>query len=175
MLPLGTNFVQNAWVVPDLEKAIEGWVAMGVGPFYVLDRDYPDALYRGQPVPLSFRAGLAQAGSIQIELIQQTSPGPSAYRDVVADGETGFHHMCKITDDFASDTAALRANGIALATEMDSGGIPTCYADTRAQMGCMLELLPPSAILTQIYDIVAAAAKDWKGDAPIRDLIAAIS
>jgi hypothetical protein len=105
MLPRGTNFVQNAWVVPDLEQAIEKWVAMGVGPFYVLGRDYPDAIYRGQSVPLSFRAGLAQAGAIQIELIQQTSPGPSAYRDVVAEGETGFHHVCMITDNFAGYTA----------------------------------------------------------------------
>lgn len=175
MLPSGTSFVQNAWVVPDLDKAMQHWLAMGVGPFHILDRAYPDALYRGRPEPLSFRAALAQAGAIQIELIEQTSKGPSAYRDVVPDGGTGFHHMCKITDDYAGDVASLRAHGIVLATEMESDGIPTCYADTRAQMGCMLELLPPSPILTQIYDLVAASSRGWTGEAPVRDLMAVLA
>jgi hypothetical protein len=94
LLSPATRLVQNAWVVPRLEDAIPGWVALGVGPFFVLERAYPQALYRGTPVPLSFRAALAQAGDIQIELIEQTSDGPSAYRDMVPAGATGFHHMC---------------------------------------------------------------------------------
>lgn len=175
LLSPATRLVQNAWVVPRLEPAIEGWLALGVGPFFILERDYPDALYRGAPVPLSFRAALAQAGDIQIELIEQTSDGPSAYRDVVPVGETGFHHMCKITDDFDGDTARLRAAGIAMASELVSDGIPTCYADTRAQMGCMLELLPPAPILLQVYAIVAQAADGWTGTDPVRDMVAALS
>jgi hypothetical protein len=69
----------------------------------------------------------------------------------------------------------MKAQGIVLATEMESDGIPTCYPDTRSHMGCMLELLPPSQILTTIYDIVAAAAVAWDGSEPIRDMLAAMT
>jgi hypothetical protein len=61
-----------------------------------------------------------------------------------------------------------------MASELVSDGIPTCYADTRAQMGCMLELLPPAPILLEVYAIVADAAVGWTGDAPIRDMATAL-
>jgi hypothetical protein len=68
--------------------------------------------------------------------IEQTRPGPSCYRDVVPEGQTGFHHVCKITDDYARDGAALKARGILIANEfISSGDIPACYADTREEIG----------------------------------------
>jgi Glyoxalase/Bleomycin resistance protein/Dioxygenase superfamily len=169
MLPLKTSLVQNAWVVANLESAMRGWLAMGVGPFFVLHQNSPDAMYRGRPVPLSFRVGLAQAGPIQIELIEQLSDGPSAYRDVVPPGHSGFHHMCKLTDDYAGDTKALMATGIVLATEINVFGLKACYADTRQQMGCMLELVPPLPQLLKLYEVVATAARDWSGADPVRE------
>ena len=168
ILPCGTPLVQNCWVVDDLDAAMANWLALGVGPFFTLETRYDDAIYRGEIVPLECRVGLAQAGPIQIELIQQTSPGPSAYRDVAPRGGTVFHHMCKITDDYAGDAAALRARGIILANELMSGDIPVCYADTRAEIGCMLELIPPAPLLLDLYALVAGSAKGWDGRDPVR-------
>lgn len=170
MLPIKTALVQNAWVVADLQSAMEGWLAMGVGPFFVVNSDFPDAMYRGRNVPLKFRGGLAQAGPVQIELIQQMSDGPSAYRDVVKAGETGFHHVCKITDDYAADTQALIDNSIVLAAELNVFGIKASYWDTRKQMGCMLEFIPPVPPLLKFYETIAAASRDWSGENPIREL-----
>lgn len=165
------ELMQNCWVVPDLEKAMQQWLSMGVGPFFRRDADYPDALYRGRPEPLAFKGALAQAGPVQIELIQQTSKGPSAYRDIVPEGGSGFHHMCRIVHDVAGEIARLRARGIEMASEFRSvGGAQVAYADTRREMGCMLELVPAEPVLIHLFRDVAQAARYWDGSDPIRML-----
>ena len=163
--------LQNCWVVTDLEDAMERWLSMGVGPFFRRDSDYPDALYRGRPEPLAFRAALAQAGPVQIELIQQTSKGPSAYRDMVPEGQTGFHHMCRIVHNVGEEIRRLRARGIEMASEFRSvGGAQVAYADTRNELGCMLELVPAEPVLINLFRDVAEAARYWDGRDPVRML-----
>lgn len=165
------DLLQNCWVVPDLDAAMHGWLKLGVGPFFRRDSDYPEALYRGRPEPLAFRGALAQAGPIQIELIQQTSKGPSAYRDVVPEGQAGFHHMCRIVEDVPGEIAALRQRGIEVASEFRSlGGAHVAYVDTRRELGCMLELVPAEPLLFKLFEDVAKAARHWDGSDPIRPL-----
>ena len=163
--------LQNCWVVTDLDDAMERWLSMGVGPFFRRDSDYPDALYRGRPEPLAFKAALAQAGPVQIELIQQTSKGPSAYRDMVPEGQTGFHHMCRIVHNVGEEIRRLRARGIEMASEFRSvGGAQVAYADTRNELGCMLELVPAEPVLINLFRDVAEAARYWDGRDPVRML-----
>lgn len=169
LLSRGTRLVQNCWTVDSRDEAVEHWLSAGAGPFYTLERSFPDARYRGRIEPLSMKVALGQAGPIQIELIEQTSPGPSAYRDVAPAGGTAFHHMCKITEQFDEDLEGLIAAGIEVVTEIPGkNGKRTIYADTRAELGCMLELLPPTPELLAIYAIVADAAVDWDGSEPVR-------
>ncbi|MDX1580959.1 MAG: VOC family protein, partial [Alphaproteobacteria bacterium] len=75
---------QNAWVVTDVFEAARKWVDFyGVGPFYVMEHlDLADIKYRGEPGKLDISVALAQAGPVQIELIQQFNPDNSAYRDM---------------------------------------------------------------------------------------------
>ena len=163
------EYVQNCWVVANIDDAMQGWLAAGVGPFFRHDSHYPEALYRGTPVPLSFKCALAQAGPVQIELIEQTSPGPSAYRDIVAEGQSGFHHMCRIVDDVDREVDALAARGIKVATEFSPmPGMRVVYADTRPEIGCMLEVVPALPVLLSLQWTVAEAAKNWDGRDPIR-------
>lgn len=165
------DVVQYAWVVDSLEHAMEGWLGMGVGPFYTMQVNSDDAIYRGRTEPLSIRVALAQAGATQIELIEQWSHGESAYRDVVPLGQTGFHHVCKFTDDLEGEVAALAAAGVEIAGELPrAGGQRAIYADTRPQMGCMLEILSASNGLLAIYGIVSDGARDWDGTNPIREI-----
>lgn len=164
----GTAFTQACWVVDDIDAAIPTWVALGVGPFHVLDCHFEAALYRGEPVPLHYRIALAQAGAMQIELAQPLSDHPSSFRDVAPNGGTVLHHLCKFTDDYAGEVAALRAAGIAIANEFVAGDMPVCYADTRDSIGCMLELLTPRQPLLDLYALVASAAVGWDGRDPVR-------
>lgn len=161
---------QSAWVVANLEQAIEGWLAMGVGPFFTFLVDLPDALYRGKTTPLCFRVALAQAGEVQIELIQQLSAGPSAYRDVIPEGTSGFHHVCRALGAYDEMLEQLRALGVEVATEAMVGDARFCYIDTRAYTGCMLELVDESAVGTALNALVRDGATNWDGSDPVREV-----
>lgn len=163
------SIVQNCWVVSDLGQAIDQWIrTAGVGPFFTLELSVPDALYRGKLSPLHFSVALAQAGPLQIELVQQHSPGPSAYRDVVPEGQSGFHHVLYMADNYQAEVDRLRGLGIVMATEACFDGGPWVCADTRAQMGCMLEIVPDRPILRYLNKLVLESSVGWDGTDPIR-------
>lgn len=168
-LPTDRTVFQNAWVVPDLEAAIDRWVdQMGIGPFFVMVQNrLQEVTYRGEPAELSMRVALAQAGPVQIELIEQTSDGPSAYRDSVPAGEMGFHHLCVWTHDIDADIAYFDSLGYPAAT-LGRSGARFGYFDTRPLLGCMLEVVEFQPRIEATFKAIADAAVDWDGSNPVR-------
>ncbi len=164
----GVEILQNGYVVDNLDQAMAQWLALGVGPFVRLDVDIAGADYRGTPQPMRARFGLAQAGGIQIELIEPVGDHPCAYRDTVKPGQSALHHVMMIARDYDAEMAALREAGFAVATEADLGGQRFAYVDTSATIGCMLEVIEDSATIRAINAAVTAAAVDWDGSDPIR-------
>lgn len=173
MQALSTNQVfQSAWVVADFEQAVDRWARRyGVGPFYAVDfTSGPGLRYRGHPGQLAMQVAWAQAGDMQIELIAPVSDGPNVYRDLVPAGQTRFHHVCFWSDDIAADKALLQSEGFELA--MDSGdddGARFAYFDTSAENGHMIELLQRDAGMAAMFDRIAAVAREWDGDRPLRE------
>ena len=172
LLKNGQRVIQNGYVVDKLEPAMEQWLALGVGPFIRIDVDLEDGDYRGTREPIRARFGLAQAGDLQIELIEPLGDRPSAYRDSVAPGVTALHHIMVTTTDYDGDMAALRSGGIAIANEADLGGTRFAYADTRELIGCMFEIVEDGEGIRSINSAVEQAAKDWDGSDPIRVFVA---
>ena len=134
-LPTQRRIIQNAWVVPNLEQACLKWVEeMGVGPFFVSEFDmdvFSFIEYRGEPSELCLKVAVAHAGNLQIELIESKTP-KSAYRDVVAEGCGGFHHMCVSTQDFEADRKYFEALGYNAATIGRISDLEFAFYDTRA-------------------------------------------
>jgi hypothetical protein len=162
--------IQSAWVVADMEASMKGWLALGVGPFFTFEIDAPDALYRGERVPLRFRGALAQADDIQIEVIEQLSDGPSAYRDGVPKGQSGFHHVCRAFGAYDETLARLRGLGLTAATEVSFGPTRFAYVDTREMIGCMLELVDNGPTQKAITALVRDGARTWDGSDPVRPI-----
>ena len=161
---------QNAWVVPDVEQACQQWAQkVGVGPFFVTEyRGVFDAVtYRGAPAELEMIVGLAQAGPVQIELIQPLVE-QCAYRDSVPHG-VGFHHMCIMSDDFAADHAYLTGLGYEAANTGRVGDVEFGYYDTREIMGCMLETVTRNPGMEARFAEIAAAAETWDGETVIAE------
>jgi len=168
--PTDRTVFQNAWVVDDVEAACMKWVnEMGVGPFFVTEYadQFSDMTYRGEPAQLSMLVAIAQAGPVQIELIQPTVER-CAYRDSVPAGAMGFHHMCVWTHDIQADTAHFAGLGYEAANLGRVGDIEFAYYDTRPLMGCMLEVVTQSPGIVERFAAIAAAARDWDGREPIR-------
>lgn len=172
LLPSDRKVFQNAWVVPNLETAARQWIdTFGIGPFFILDHrdDIIDITYRGRPADLKMRLAIAQAGPVQIELVEQVVEGPSCYRDLVPAGARGFHHVCTWTHDLAADIAYYAAKGCPAATTgrvRDS--IRFAYFDTAAALGCMVEVMEYSPVVEHIFNEIKRAANDWDGRDPIR-------
>jgi hypothetical protein len=165
------GYFQNAWLVDDIDETIGKWVALGTGPFYVFRHaQVQDFHYRGSPAELDFSVALAQAGPIQIEFIQQHDDRPSQYRDSFGPGQSGFHHMCRYTNDFDADLANLADKGIAVAGQGVSGDMKFAYVDTRPTLGFMTEIIEDRASIRDLFEMVSSAAIGWDGRDPIRTL-----
>lgn len=165
------NYMQIAWVVPDLDAAIEHWARQaGVGPFfYFADVSYENGIYRGKPwQPVKFRAAIAQAGAMQIELIEQLEEGPSMFRELVPLGESRIHHMSTYTDNFEADLAHYRASGAEVVFSGLMKGAPVCWLDTVASLGFMTELITANPEKEKVFKMFREAADTWDGVDPIR-------
>ena len=168
----GPHFMQVAFMVDDLEAAAMRWIgATGIGPFlhvpHVVLEDYD---YRGQKrAGLDFSVMLAQSGGVQIELVQQHNDAPSAYRDLIAKGQQGFHHLAIYTPDYDAALRSYHGKGFASAVEGTFGAMRFAYVDTSAAIGCMIEVIEEDPDQTDFFRRVAAAAEGWDGATdPIR-------
>ena len=169
--PTDRTIFQNAWVVQDLEAACRRWISeMGVGPFFI--SEYPagrfdEITYRGEPAELAMRVAIAQAGNVQVELIEPVSER-CAYRDSVPAGQEGFHHMCVWSHDFEADVNYFDRLGYPAANTGRMGQGQFAYFDTRPLMGCMLEIVTHNPGTVKRFAQIAEAAANWDGSDPIR-------
>lgn len=160
------DIIQYAWVVPNLEEAARRWHALlGVGPF-LISRDIAvaDGRHRGEPRQTRFSTAIAQSGSAQIELVEQHDDGPSAYRDTVPAGATGFHHVAIFADNLDAAVARYVAQGFAVAAEGRFGPMRFAYLDTVAALGHMIEIIEDQPLIRKFFGAVRKAAERWDDD-----------
>jgi len=168
----GRHVMQVAWMVDDLHAACARWIrTTGIGPFltvpHVMLEEYR---YRGRPAGgLDFSVAIAQWGGVQVELVQQHCDSPSAYRDTIAKGQGGFHHLAIYTADYDAAYAHYRDQGFEVAVGGTFGGFRFSYIDTSTAIGCMVELIEENPAQSDFFRRVAQAADGWDGATdPIR-------
>jgi hypothetical protein len=160
------TIVQYAWVVPRLEDAARRWhAATGVGPFLInRDLKLDSPRYRGAPTATRFSTAVAQHGDVQIELVEQLDETPSAYRETVASGSTGFHHIAFISADFDADLAHYTARGHGIAADGSFGPMRYAYVDTCADLGHMIEIIEDKPAIQAFFGAIRKAAERWDHD-----------
>jgi len=126
--------------------------------------------YRGaKGEGMDFSVAIAQSGGMQIELIEQHCDRPSAYRDLVARGARGFHHIAFYPEDYDAAYAFYRGQGHVSAVDGVFGVHRFSYIDTSASIGCMVELIERNGVQSDFFDRIAKASADWDGRTdPIR-------
>jgi len=166
------HVMQCAHVVSDIEDACMKWVkTTGIGPFFLIPHiELQEFTYRGRPGEgLDFSVAIAQAGGVQIELIQQHCDRPSVYRDLIAKGQSGFHHIGLYCGNYDEVHAWYADQGYVAGIEGLFGTMRFAYFDTSADIGCMVELIEHADFETEFFNRIAAAAEDWDGKTdPIR-------
>lgn len=157
---------QMSWVVRNLEEAAERWHrATGVGPFLVNRHiSIVDPLYRGAPGSVDFSTAIAQAGPVQVELVEQHDRNPSCYRDSVPEGEEGLHHVAVMPDDYEAEVRRYTQQGFVIASSGSFAGVRFCYVDCRSALGHMVEILESGRAISKFFAAIRKAADDWDGD-----------
>jgi hypothetical protein len=164
MMPFSLRLIQNAYVVRDIDDAIQRWHTLwGIGPFFVRRHiDMPQVTYRGAPSRIDISAVFVQAGPIQVELVQQHCDTPSPFRDMFPAGQEGLHHVAVIPDDYAQLLAHYARLGFPVAGEIrTAGGRGAAFIDTRPLLGHMMEVYMPGDGIPASYRKVADAAANW--------------
>ncbi|BBY83197.1 VOC family protein [Mycolicibacterium pulveris] len=163
------RFFQLGHVVDDILEAATGWArTFGVGPFHVLPAVDQEADYRGETRTVRIQVAVAQAGPVQIELIQQHCQTPSIYSEWSRGATSSFHQIATVTRDYDAKTADFASLGYPVAAQSVGGGFRVAYIDTVADFGFYTEVVEaPPAFLDQVRRISETCAR-WDGTDPVR-------
>lgn len=165
------GIMQMAYVVDDLQRAIEHWVArLNVGPWFVLDHFTGEhAVYRGRPSEADVGIAMAFAGHMNIELLSPNDEHPSVYKELIDARGYGFHHFGRASADVDADVERLQAEGMEVAFR---AGVPTggdvVYMDTHGALPGFIELIPTTPLMEQAFTGFYRASLAWDGADPIR-------
>ena len=164
------RFFQLGHLVDDVVGAAARWSAVfGLGPFHVLPVVEQQLTYAdGSERTIRIQVGVAQAGPVQIELIQQHCDTPSIYRDWSRRGTSSFHQVATVTPDYDGKIAHLAAWGHEVAAESLAGGFRVAYVDTSADFGFYTEVVELVPGFLEQLDAVAQTCATWDGADPIR-------
>jgi hypothetical protein len=161
---------QIGYVVEDVDEAILHWVErIGVVPFVVYRQfQLAECFYEGQPTELELSVAYAQAGEVQIELIQQHGETPSPYLGAIS---TSAHHFALWTTDYDRDVAAYRERGFVDLQWGSASGAPderfVYFAPSGP--GPMIEVVEVYEKKREMYRRIADAARSYDGTNPVRE------
>jgi catechol 2,3-dioxygenase-like lactoylglutathione lyase family enzyme len=163
---------QVAYLVPDIDAAMDHWSrVLGVGPWYynphVPIRNYH---YRGQHYEPHNSVALANAGALQIELLQTRNDVPSMYRDFQRAGHQGVQHVAYWTESFDADLARAEAAGfrVCMGGEVGANGRFVYFEDRSALPGTTIELSEVAGPKGRLFKLIREAAVNWDGRDPVR-------
>ena len=166
------RFYQLGHVVDDIVSAARRWSStFGTGPFHVLpvvdqQLTHPD----GDVRTIRIQVGVAQAGPVQIELIQQHCDTPSLYRDWSNEGVSAFHQVATVTSDYDGKLEHFHALGYEVAAESLGGSFRVAYVDTVAAFGFYTEVVEHTPRFLEQLDAISRTCATWDGTDPVRFL-----
>ncbi len=161
---------QLGMVVKDSDAAMQEWIRLGIGPWYVLQFTVDNFVYRGASAAApELKLCFAHSGGLQLELIEQLNDVPSGYTEFLASGRQGCQHVCSWFADHASYQAKrqdLLDRGFSVVHE---GGLIAAdgnfaYFETGEPGGLQFELsealMPASA---EILERMLRETAEWDG------------
>jgi len=137
-------------VVRDMDKAIEYYKCLGIGPFKPLPEIVPnqaklkERMIRGKPAPLTFTniSRWAEMGPYFIELLQPFEGIKTIWLDFLESKGEGIQHLAYQVDDIDAEEARLVKNGFSVLYRIrfEDGGGDT-YFETDEVGGVLLSIV----------------------------------
>ena len=163
--------VQQAYVVPDIEQAMQHWLARGIGPYFVKQIDAV-GIHDGKPTPMKLSVAFAFSGDQQIELIQVHNDAPTVYRQFIdANPQGGLHHLAVWVDNIADKLRELEKAGHKYRVRVEYLDMHA-YIDSIDHPGVMIQLMAHCDFNHEEMAIVRQGADTWDGVTnPIRRIV----
>jgi catechol 2,3-dioxygenase-like lactoylglutathione lyase family enzyme len=170
-MPLPGSIRQIGYVVTDLDRALAGWVELGVGPWFVIRSMPQQVLYRGEPCEITLSLALANSGDMQVEVIQQEDDNPSIFTEFLAAGREGFHQFAYWTEDFDATMQAIEDAGWPVVwLGGEDVGTRFAYVEPPNSPATIIEIMELTETTKGMATFVRDAAGSWDGSDPIRNL-----
>ena len=129
-------------VVRDLDKAIEYYQSLGMGPFEkrVIDTPADKTMY-GKPADFKLKIATAPLGPIKLEIIE-ASDGAILQQEFLENKGEGINHIAFAVGDLEKEKATLMMKGLkVILTIKLPTGAECAYFDTRRVGGVIMELV----------------------------------
>ncbi|MGE2690797.1 VOC family protein [Mycolicibacterium pulveris] len=162
---------QIGYVVSDLDRALAGWLELGVGPWFVMRGLTLTARYRGEPCQITQSLAMANSGDLQVELIAQEDQTPSIFTEFLAARGEGFHQVAYWAEDFDATMQAVSAAGWPVVwAGGEDVGTRFAYVEPPNRPAAVVEIMELTEITAGMAQFVRDAAAGWDGADPIRAL-----
>lgn len=127
--------------VHDVDRAVEHYTGLGLGPFQVFEMEFPDFIYHGQLAPHRQKFGFSSTIP-RIELLQVIE-GETPNADFLKKRGEGIAHLAFFVDldDFSEILARLTEAGIEPVYHRLDNEKPVAYLNTDEIGGVMIELI----------------------------------
>ncbi|WP_284225549.1 VOC family protein [Mycobacterium antarcticum] len=161
---------QIGYVVRDFDAVLDSWIALGVGPWFVVREYTQQAIYRGEACEVTISIALANSGDLQVELIHQHGDTPSIFREFLDGGREGFHQLAWWTANIDASVASAEAAGWPVVWS-GGDGTTTRFAYVEPLPGgqaTVFELMELTEVTSAMGAMIRDAARDWDGRDPIR-------
>jgi hypothetical protein len=162
---------QCAYLVAELEPAVEWWTALGVGPFLAMpEQQMKGYVHRGEAAEPVLTIAFANSGELQIELIVAHDDRPSLFREALDAGHEGAHHLAWWVGDWTGWRHLAAEAGWEPVTYGDGGGLAHfAYYDVGGPL--FLEVMELNELTRWMTDTVRTAHQEWDGHTdPLRPL-----
>jgi catechol 2,3-dioxygenase-like lactoylglutathione lyase family enzyme len=163
---------QVAYLVPDIEAAMDYWSkVLGVGPWFYNPRvPIRNYTYRGERYEPHNSVALANAGGLQVELLQTRNDVPSMYRDFLRAGHQGVQHVAYWTESFDADLGRAEALGfkVCMGGEVGDKGRFVYFETDTSQPGTVVELSEVAGPKGKLFKLIREASQGWDGSDPVR-------
>jgi hypothetical protein len=160
---------QIGYIVTDLDEAMQSWLDLGVGPWFVIRGLKMQALYRGKPCETTITMALSNSGEMQIELIQPDDDTPSIYTEFLDAKGPGYHQLAYWTEDFDATMTAVEQAGWPVVWSGGEGfGVRFAYVEPPNSPAQIIEISELTDTTRASSAYIRDAAAGWDGTDPIR-------
>ncbi len=164
--------MQYGYIVTDVEKSALEWSGrLGVGPFYMLDRNRMDQYYfRGTRLDVEMRLAFGYWHGVQIELIQPLDEADSLYTRALRTSAGKLNHMATVVSDLEGLLSRHGLKDRVIQRGSMSSGVNFVYLEEYLPGGLHLELIEAPQSTLAAFAGMEKAARHWDGRNPVRPI-----